>query len=268
MFNDSASFFVILFNNIDSLMLIAARIVGLFVLMPVLSSRGFPRLGKMGFIFFISTLIFTARFNENLNIEYANSFIGFGVVIFKEFTLGYILGFSVYTVLSSVYFAGQLMDFQIGFSMVSIFDPISQIQLPVSGNIMSLAITAMLVVSGALHVFLDAMFYSYEVLPIGSVNIVINENIVKMLISTMSYFFIFCMKVAMPLVGTILIINVALGLLVKASPQMNVFVVGMPVKVIVGLIIFYLIMPMMTTVFDELFNHGIQLFYGIIENFN
>ncbi len=267
MFNDSAPFLVVLFNNIDSLMLIAARLIGVSILMPILSSRGFPRLGKVGFVFFIAMLIFSAKFNENLNVEYANSFIGFGMLIFKEFFVGYILGFSVYMITSAIYFAGQLIDYQLGFSMVSIFDPVSQMQLPVSGNILSLMITALMVLTGALNVFLDAVFYSYDKIPIGQADILSNNTVIQILSNAMTFFFSFGLRISMPLVGTILVVDVALGLLVKASPQMNVFVVGMPVKVLVGLVVFYLTMPIMIDVFNELFDYTSQMMYGIIEGF-
>ncbi len=267
MFNSSAPFFVILFNNIDSLMLIAARMVGISVLMPILSSRGFPARAKIGFIFFISMLIFSAKFDENLNVEYANSFIGFAMVILQEFMIGYVLGFSIYFLTSSIYFAGQLVDFQLGYSMVSIFDPISQMQLPVSGNIMSLMISALMIITGALNVFLDALFYSYDKVPIGMVDLTQFNTIMQILSNAMVFFFGFGLRVSIPIVGTILIIDIALGLLVKASPQMNVFVVGMPIKVLIGLILFYAIMPMMADVYDELFNYSIQMFYGIIDGF-
>ncbi len=267
MFNSSAPFFVILFNNIDSLMLIAARIVGISVLMPILSSRGFPNIGKIGFLFFISMLIFTAKFDENLNVEYANSFIGFAMVLIQEFMIGYILGFSVYFMTSSIYFAGQLLDFQLGFSMVSIFDPISQMQLPVSGNILSLMVSTLMIITGAVNVFLDALFYSYDKVPIGMVDLSQFNTIMQLLSNAMVFFFSFGLRVAIPIVGTILIIDIALGLLVKASPQMNVFVVGMPIKVLIGLFLFYAIMPIMVDVYEELFNYSIRLFYGIIDGF-
>lgn len=267
MFNDSAPIFVILFNNMDSLLIISARLIGMAVLMPIISSKSFPNIAKVGFIFYISILIYVSKFNENLNVEYANTFISFAIILFKEFTLGYILGFSVYMMTSTVYFAGQLIDYQLGFSMVSVFDPISQLQLPISGNILSMLISALMVLTGALNVFLDAVFYSYDKVPIGMVDLNVTNTFMQLLMNAMTFFFVFGLRVAMPLVGTILVIDVALGLLVKASPQMNVFVVGMPVKVIVGLLIFYMVMPMMIGLYDELFNYTAQLMYGIINNF-
>ncbi len=267
MFSDSAPFFVILFNNIDSLLLIAARLIGLIVIMPILSSKSFPIMAKIGFVLFISMLIFTSKFDENLNVEYANSFIGFAIVLLQEFMIGYILGFSVYFLTSSIYFAGQLVDFQLGFSMVSIFDPISQMQLPISGNIMSLMISTMMVITGALNVFLDAMFYSYDVLPIGMVDMTQFNTIMQIFTNAMTFFFSFGLRVSIPIVGTILVIDVALGLLVKASPQMNVFVVGMPIKVLIGMIMFYTIMPMMVDVYSELFGYSSQMFYGLLNAF-
>lgn len=267
MFNDSATFFVILFNNMDSLLLIAARIIGLFILMPILSSRNINRMSKVGLIFFTSLLIYVSKFDQNLGVEYANSFIGFGMLIAKEFMIGYILGFSVYMVVALIYFAGQLIDFQLGFSMVSVFDPISQVQLPVSGNLLSLMTNTLLILSGALYVFLDGIFYSYDKIPIGMVDIFNSGKVMQIIINTMTFFFSFGLRVAMPIVGTILVVDVALGLLVKASPQMNVFVVGMPIKVLVGLVMFYVAMPMMIGVFSEIFNYSSGMFYGIIEGF-
>ncbi len=267
MFNESASFFVILFNNIDSLMLIAARLVGISVIMPILSSKGYPIIAKIGFIFYMSMLIFSAKFDENLNVEYANSFIGFALVIIQEFMIGYILGFSVYFLTSSIYFAGQIIDFQLGYSMVSIFDPVSQMQLPISGNIMSLMVSALMIITGALNVFLDAVFFSYDKLPIGMVDFTQFGTIMQLFTNATVFFFSFGLRVSMPILGTILVIDIALGLLVKASPQMNVFVVGMPIKVLIGLVLFYAIMPMMVDVYSELFNYSSQMFYGIINGF-
>ncbi len=267
MFDNSASFLIILYNNIDSLLLIAGRLVGLFMMMPILRTRGLPRLGKMGFVFFIAMLLFTSKFDENLNVQYANSFIGFTMVWLKEFMIGYLLGFSVYTVTSIVYFSGQLLDYQLGFSMVNVFDPMAQMQIPVTGNILSLVINALLVLSGGLHVLLDAVFYSYDRIPIGTAEIVVSDTLIQILLNAMAYFFLFGVKVAMPIVGTILTVDISLGLLVKASPQMNVFVVGMPIKVLVGCTIFMLVIPMMAGIYSELFIYVSEMIYGVIEAF-
>ncbi|MFV0519768.1 MAG: flagellar biosynthetic protein FliR [Lachnospirales bacterium] len=236
----------------DVLLLIAVRLFGFTLQMPVLSTRGIPRTAKVGFILFTSMIIFSSQIV--VDVEYVNSFFGFGAAIFKEFTVGYLLGFSIYFFFTTFYMAGQFIDYQIGFSMVSVMDPTTNIQIPVTGNVLYLGATAIFVVTGAFHVVLDAIMESYTLLPIGTANILSNENITVHLLDIVYSFFELSMLIAIPIVGTVILIDIAMGLLVKTVPQMNVFVVGAPIKLIVGLLLFSFILPNLDYVFDHIFD--------------
>ncbi len=247
----SSPFFVMLFNSMDVLLLIAIRLVGFSMQMPVISNRGIPRTVKVGFVFFTSMMIFFSGIV--IDVPQINNFFEYAAAIFKEFTVGYIIGFSVYFFFTTFYMAGQLVDYQIGFSMVSVLDPTSNMQIPVTGNILYLGASAIFVVTGAYHVVLDAILESYTLLPIGTANILGNERVTAHLLELVYNFFELSMLIAIPVVGTVILVDIAMGLLVKAVPQMNVFVVGAPIKLLVGLVVFTLVLPNLTQVFDHLF---------------
>ncbi|MFV0440912.1 MAG: flagellar biosynthetic protein FliR [Lachnospirales bacterium] len=248
----SSPFFVMLFNSMDVYLAIAVRLIGFSMQAPILSHRSIPTLYKICFSVVVSLLIF---FSEIVvDIEYVNSFLGYGTLLLTEFTIGYILGFGVFLFFTTFYMAGQFIDYQIGFSMVNVLDPASQIQVPITGNFLYLGISTIFVVSGAFHVVLDAFLESYTLIPIGTGNVFGNSVIAYHFIDIMYVFFNLSLLIAIPVVGTIILVDIALGLLVKTVPQMNVFVVGAPIKLIVGLFIFMFIIPNLHTIFESVFD--------------
>ncbi len=247
----SSPFFVMLFNSMDVLLLIAMRLIGFSIQMPIISSRGVPRQVRIGFVFFTSMMIFFSGIV--VDVTPINSFAEYIAALVKEFTVGYLIGFSIYFIFTTFYMAGQLVDYQIGFSMVSVLDPTSNTQIPVTGNILYLGASAIFVISGAYHVVLDAIMESFTLLPIGTAQILGNENITTHLLELVYTFFELSMLIAIPVVGTVILIDISMGLLVKAVPQMNVFVVGAPIKLMVGLVVFMLILPNLSQIFDHIF---------------
>ncbi len=251
------------YNNIDLLLLIAVRIFGLLMIIPVLSGEYIPTMGKVALSVAIAFLLMTS--NVVTQVNYDNNVAGYIILLVREFLVGFTIGVVVYLVFSVAYFIGQLIDYQIGFSMVSVFDPIMQIQVPIVGNLLYLMMGIFLIQAGGLYAFISAIFYSYKVLPPGTAEIIGNGNVVYYILSIITNYFVIGVQVALPLVGTVLIIDIALGLLVKAVPQMNIFVVGMPLKLFIGLIVFYLIMPIFYDVYDLLFNESYRAVVNIIK---
>jgi flagellar biosynthetic protein FliR len=101
---------------------------------------------------------------------------------------------------------------------------------------------ALMVVTDGLANFMWAFMISFEILPIGSAYILGNQPIAQFIILQMTAFVVMGVQIALPIIGALTIINVALGVMVKAAPQMNVFVVGMPLKIIIG---FFLLLTTM-----------------------
>ena len=138
--------------------------------------------------------------------------------------------------------------------MANVFDPVTQTQVPISGNLYYFVFCALFVASGSHRNVISTLFYSFKALPVGSELIIGNDKLVYLVMELMGKFFISGVMMALPVMGTILVVDVALGVLVKAAPRMNVFVVGMPLKVLVGLIIIWLIVPIFGQVFNSIFS--------------
>jgi flagellar biosynthetic protein FliR len=153
--------------------------------------------------------------------------------------------------------------------MVNVLDPIQQIQVPVMGNILSMAAYALFIVSGGLHEVMRIFFNSFRLVPIGTAFILGNAPLAEFMMWTFTGFVILAVRIALPIVGTMLIIDVCLGIMVKAVPQMNVFVVGMPLKVLVGLfLVFSVMIPQLSTIYNNVFDIAVEGMANVIEGMN
>ena len=101
-----------------------------------------------------------------------------------------------------------------------------------------------MIVTNGHHFIIKSLFYSYKAIPIGSAQIFLNGKLVSVFFGLAIDFFVIGFSIALPVIAIILIIDLVLGILIKTVPQINVFVVGMPAKVFVGLMAVMLIVPM------------------------
>lgn len=231
-----------IFSNADVFILIFVRILGTIVITPIIGGSNIPAMVRIGFSLALASIVF---YSGNVTFtEYTDNVYGYGVLIFKEFVVGITIGFVVYLVLNISYFAGHFTDQQIGFSMVSVYDPITQEQVPISGNLYYFLLCVLLIVTNGHHFIIKSLFYSYKAIPIGSAQIFLNGKLVSVFFGLAIDFFVIGFSIALPVIAIILIIDLVLGILIKTVPQINVFVVGMPAKVFVGLMAVMLIVPM------------------------
>lgn len=249
---DDANILAFLYSNMDVFLVIFMRIIGFIIIVPVISINSIPIYVKVSFAFFLSFIVFTFG-NYNFIPEYS-SFIGFSFVLIEEFIVGIILGFVIYTVLSIMLFMGQLVDFEMGFSMTNVFDPLTQIQIPITGNLFYYIAAIFFIISDGLNTFIAGLFFSYQVVPISSAILYSNYNLFASMINLVSNYFMLGLQISLPIIASIFIVNIVLGILVKAVPQVNVFVVGIPLKLIIALIILYIISPIMSLIYENLFD--------------
>jgi flagellar biosynthetic protein FliR len=219
-------------------LLVLVRITGMFFLSPIFGRRNVPAYYKAGFCFIVTLLMANAMPVPDLSrYQTLTSYV---VLIGKELLVGLMLGFISYLLFSSIYIAGQLIDMRIGFGMVNVFDPISNVQIPVTADFYIIFATLFMLVTDSHHVLISAVYESFEILPIGAAYF--NGDILKQIVDLFSAVFLIGFKIAAPITVAILITDLALGIISKAMPQMNVFMMGMPVKIILGFIIILITM--------------------------
>ena len=245
---------VILVDKFLILLLVFVRMSSLFVITPVFGRTELPAYMKIGLAFFCSYTLVPIL--GNVQIEYT-SLLSFAVIVAKEFLVGIILGYVSFLVFSAIYLAGQIIDMQIGFGMVNVLDPTMNTQVPLTGNFVYILTTLFFLSIDGHHVLLSALFKSYSVLPING--FAFTEAMVNNMTTIFSDVFVLGFKISIPVLAAALLSEVALGILSKTVPQMNVFVVGMPLKIAIGLLTLYVMMPIflqiMTVTFDRMYGY-------------
>lgn len=236
-------------NQFVVFLLVFVRMTSLFIISPVFGRQNMPSYLKIGLAVFSTFII--APLLVNVSISYTN-FIDFSIIIFKELLVGIIIGYVSFVLFSAMFVAGQIIDAQIGFGMVNVLDPQSNIQVPLIGNFLYIfAILVFLLVDGH-HVLFSALVKSYNIVPINS--FFFTKNLINNIIGIFAETFMIALKIGFPIIGAVLISEAALGILSRTIPQMNVFIVGMPMKIGLGLLTLLLILPGFSNTLDYLFD--------------
>lgn len=250
----------ILLNKYKLLLLILVRVSGIFVFSPLFSSQNMPNIFKAGFSFFFSIILTTT-----LNINYlANIETNYVLLIIKELMVGIVIGYISYVFFSAFYVLGQIIDMEIGFGMVNVIDPQNKIQIPVMGNFYYIIGFLILLMTNGHHLIIRALVDSYELLPIG--RFYLSKGAMYKLLEILAKTFSIGFKISSPIVIIMLLIDILLGVLSRTIPQMNVFVVGMPLKIVVGLLVIAISIPVFSILTGKLFSEMINDIYSVLQS--
>lgn len=258
----SNNIYDIILLNIDMFFLILVRTTGIFIISPVFGRNNLPMTMKIG-ISILVALILLPVISVTSQIQYTN-FMELGFNVTKEFLLGIMIGFIGFIYFSCLYLAGTIIDTQVGFSMVNVLDPQMRTQVPIMGNYYSIIFTLIFLIFDGHHFILRALVYSYDLLPIGF-NFAIGEEMIYRLTTIMMETFILAFKFSAPVLITIFLANVLLGILARTMPQMNVFIVGLPLKIIIGLLTIMITLQFIVPFSEGLFDKMFTATYEIIQ---
>ncbi|MBU5254770.1 flagellar biosynthetic protein FliR [Tissierella praeacuta] len=248
----------LIFSQYQLFLLVMVRTSGIFIFSPFFSSQNIPNIMKIG-LSFSTALIITSILPvpANINNEVLILFI------IKELMVGIIIGFISYGFFSAFYVMGQIVDMKIGFGMANVIDPQNRTQVPLMGNFYYILSFLLLLSINGHHFIISALVDSYKFLPIGELRY--TEDIVNILVNTLSKSFEIGFKLSTPIVAIIFLTDLVLGIISKTIPQMNVFVVGMPLKVLIGLLIILISMPIFFTAVNGIFDLMINDIYKFIK---
>lgn len=190
----------------------------------------------------------------HMALDYS-TIIGYAIIVFKEACLGILIGFSANICMSVVQFAGALMDMDIGLSMVSMFDPVSRQQVGFTGTLYQYGMLLILMISGMHYYILNALVVSFDLIPVGRVHFNMDALMVTML-KLINDIMLLGFRIFLPIFAAMLLLNAVLGILTKVAPQLNMFTVGIQIKIIAGLSILFLtigLLPQISSmIYDEI----------------
>lgn len=183
------------------------------------------------------------------------------LILLQEFLIGVAMGFSMRIVFAAVEMAGEIASATMGLGFASVFDPLTRGRsAAVSQFLVLIATLAFMAVNGHL-VLLEALGESFVTMPISATPA--SSNFALQLVKWASTIFSVGLQLSLPIVAALLITNVALGILTRAAPQLNIFGIGFPVSLGVGLILISQTLPYLSIPLQNLFNQGIETMRSI-----
>ncbi len=219
--------------------LILMRMSGFILLNPILGRRNIPAIVKAGFIFVLTTALYS--FSSGTAFDIASP-VEYGFLLLKEFAVGYVIGYVTELFFFVITYAGYIMDFQMGLSMSTVYDPQSNAQLPITGSLLqAFYVLLFFAVDGHLAL-MKILLTSAEVVPYGG--ILITQGLAVRMIDLFVECAIMGVKFSFPILAAEFLIEIGAGLLNKIVPQINIFVINIQLKVIVGLaLLIFLVSP-------------------------
>lgn len=243
--------------------LVFLRILTFFVALQVLFPNGLSNTIKVSFCAIIAFFIVTSI--DYSSVESINNWLIYMQQCAFEIITGLVLGYLTNLVFICGKIAGNFMDIQVGFSMMSIFDPTTQSNETLIERILAFfSIVLFLVIDGH-HVLIRALIDSYNTIHIGT--FVLGDQSAMYALHAFIQFFIIAIKIAMPIVIVLIITDIVMGLVSRTVPQLNVMILGMPIKILLGFSIFILILPVIANFIINAFSLIPDLwrgFYNII----
>jgi flagellar biosynthetic protein FliR len=249
----------LILENAAVFLLVFARCFALILTAPLLSSSSISRIAKIALAGYMAFLIFPQAFQNGLEAAYG-SYGAFNanylLLVLGEALLGVITGFFVSLIFAAFSTAGQFFSFQSGLSMSEVYDALSQVENPILGQYLNLiAMILFLQVQGFQRLFLGGLLRSWQSLNALSL-VSARETFYRFLATGLTELFLNAFVIALPVMGVLFLVNIAMGLLTKAAPQIELRSEGLPLTMFTTFIILTLLMPALCEFFIHTFDAG------------
>ncbi|NRD79415.1 flagellar type III secretion system protein FliR [Bacillus sp. BRMEA1] len=236
-------------------LLVFVRIATFILVAPVISGRQIPAPLKIGLSFMLAVLC-TGVLKEQIQTVSTDMMI---FLTLKEFFVGIVLGLVANIMLYSVQFAGSLIDLQTGFSMATLFDPTFNTNTQLTGRLKNILAILFFFSTDAHHLLFQGVLASFDWVSLKA-------SVPAWMDGRISTFFLVCLKqmfmvgfmMAAPIIGTLFVVDVSFGIIARTVPQMNIFAVAPPLKIMLYFLVYILVLPgffyLLKVLFENMFD--------------
>lgn len=250
----------LMFGELELFLLIFVRIATFFRVAPFFNTANTPRRVKAGFAFFVAIIAWQLYPEKT----YAYStMIEYYMLVMKEAVVGLLLGIVGNMTLQIVHFAGRFIDMDMGLSMASVMDPTNRTQNGIVGSIYYYLVLMLLIISGMHSYVTSAIVESFRLIPVGQMSP--NMTLYHSVVGFISDYCIIGFRIALPIFGCMLLLNSVLAIMAKVAPHMNMFMLGMQLKIIGGLAVLILIVFMLPSVANVIYMEMKDMMYHVVE---
>lgn len=252
--------FTIPLLEFEKILLILVRIASFVMVAPFFGMPNTPARTKIGFSFFLTLIIYSTT--QNVTVTY-EGVIGYATLVVKECVVGLLLGYLTQLCMQTIHFAGRIIDMDIGLAMANVMDPTSKEQVGLIGTFYYDCVMLILLASD-MHLFLTrAIVETYDLIPLGKMTI--NASMYDTVLGFIADYFVIGFRICLPVFAAILLLNAVLAIIVKIAPQINMFVVGMQLKILVGLGVMFLTIWLLPSISNFIYEHMKNIVTRVIE---
>lgn len=231
--------------------LLSLRVGASFAMSPLLSGRAIPGPARVLLVLGLSAALSLLLPLQALPAGLLDNPGALYLAAFSELTLGASLGLGIQLAFAAISFAGRLLDVQVGFNMVQIFDPLSNVRASIIATAFDQLAVLLFFLLNIHHVLLRGLAWSLERFPVGG-QWPLSAALVPLL-KQVSAMLMLGFALAAPIVFCILLVELALGVMAHSLPQMNMLMIGLPIKIVVGLVALVLWAPEMGGMFSKIY---------------
>ena len=219
-------------------MFVFIRMISFFGIVNIFFPKGMPNTAKVAFsaimAFMLLPGINQGAFSVNNNLQLI-------LIIGSEITTGLTLGFLTNLCFNSIKMAGQIIDTEVGFGMISLFDPTTSSNATFIENLLYWFSIMLFFITDTHHVLITQLIKSFQVVPIGK--FILSPKSTTVILEVFIKYFAIGLRIAVPIVFIILITDLTMGLIARTVPQLNVMILGLPIKIVLGLTCLSLALP-------------------------
>ena len=249
--------------DLEYFLLILVRVSCFVYICPFFNMQNTPRRVRIALSVFIAGLIYNSVTPAEAIIYH--SVVVYAIYVLKEAIAGLLIGLSA-NICSSVFtFAGAVADMETGLSMVTLMDPASRQQISITGGLYNYSYSMILIASGMYRYLLGALADTYVLIPVGHVNFNA-DGLMNTVVVFLADYILIGFRIILPIFATMMMLNAILGVMAKVSPQMNMFAIGIQLKVLTGLTILFLTVGLMPKASDMIFTEMKKLMVSIVSN--
>lgn len=234
-------------QQFETFLLIFLRISSMLFLFPVFSSRQFPVQARLGLGALLSFIIYRVEPAPHLTGGAFELIVGASAQVL----VGVIVGFVASLLFTGISFAGELIDIQVGFAIANVINPQTQQNITIIGELQLTLATLIYLTTNSHYLLIQGMAGSFHLLPLPYVNL--GPSVAGNIALFFAQSFLIVYKIAAPVVVALFLTNVTLAFMARVAPQMNVFIIGLPMQVGVGLTMMAISLPLLATVGPEIF---------------
>jgi flagellar biosynthetic protein FliR len=237
-------------EKLEVFLLVLARTAGIFTVAPIFGANQVPMQVKLGIALALA-IVFTPLCR--VAQLPATDVFPMALLIASQALVGLVIGFVAMLVFTAVQIAGEFIDLQAGFAFATMLDPVNGAQTAVASRFYHLLVGLLFFATNAHHIMIKGLADSFDLIPISQ--IALNAAVAGGIVDVFAGLFAVAIRIAMPVVAAVFLADLAMAIMSRAVPQMNILIVGLPLKLGVGMVGMLIALPVLASSSQGLFSN-------------